>query len=488
MIVDTTYRPLDKLQSNAVRFAHDFKYLFGLFMDAGAGKTLTTIRLIAPVRRKQFLPALIFCRRDDYLTWKLELMREGWSEDDMFFIHHKDSKNQEFIDTPKAWNFVTYDLVKGKYPRHESGKKKKRSRTINLTDAGQWVEENQHEFEIVAGDELHMIKSWDSYRTKVVHSLIKPIPRRIGMTATPQTNKLMDPFSIGLFCDRGKTFGTDHYKFLRKYFINVPGSGWFPKREAKEQIREKFQRFSYCAKVKVDVIERPPIIKGVPMMGKQRRLYEQVLNDWELELDNGQILEYKYVMSKMHKLKQIASGFYYKEDGTAVRFPCKKLDLVREHFLSPDYFLNRDKIVLYGSYREEIDMLYDLMQKLNITAIKYDMTAPKQKEEARLAFQNQKEIKTFIINQEKATGMNELMVAFTAAYFSRSYKVTAEKQSKGRILRKGSEIHEFIEYYDYMTEKTVDPLIRQALYRKVDIAQYVMQLANRGHSVRSITS
>lgn len=504
MLIIPDYRPLDKDQKKAVRVAHQLGHKIGLFFDAGKGKTLTAIRIIQPIRRRSFFPALIFCRRDDYLTWKLELKREGVSEDDMFFIEHRDeyhlkkndkAKNgyefeqfQEFPDKPKQWNFVTYDLVKGEAPKDEHKRRKKKSKKINLTDAGEWVKKHQYDFEIVGGDEIHTIKNWDSYRTKVVHYLIKPIPRRIGCSATPITQNMIESFSIGLFCDRGKAFGTNYYKYLTKYFINVPQAGWFPKKGAKEEIREKMAEFSVSAKLEVDVEERPTIIKGVPLMGKQKRLYEQVLNDWELELDDGRILEYRYVMSQIHKLKQIASGFYYDPDKNAKRFPYQKIHWLQAAMKSPEIFKDVPKIVIYTNYKDELERVYDLTQKLKLNAIKFDMTATKQKENARLAFAHQPEIQYFIIAEDKATGMDELKVASHAVYHSNSWRVLSKIQSLGRTRRKGSEIHDYLQNYELMTEGTIDVTSYIAATKGMGAAKYIMEMSQLGYPIRKLVA
>ena len=503
MLVIPNYRPLDKDQRIAVRLAHKWRYLIGLFFDAGKGKTLTAIRIVRPRRRRPFYPALVFCRRDDYLTWKLELQREGVTEDEMFFIEHKDEyhlkKNdkakmgyefelfQEFIDEPTYWNFVTYDLVKGEVPKTKEGRRKKKGKTvINLTDAGRWVEKHAHEFEVALADEVHSIKNWDAYRTKVVHHLVKPIPRRIPLSATPITQNLQEAFSIGLFADRGKTFGTNYYKFLTKYFINVERAGWFLKRGAKKQIREKMKNFGVSAKLKIKVEERPTIIKGVPMMGKQRRLYEQVLNDWELELDDGRILEYRYVMSQLHKLKQIASGFYYDPNKKAKRFPYKKLEWLKNSFKDEEILKNIPKVVIYTNYRDELDRVCDALSKIKIEHIGFNMTGTKAKENARLAFKNQKEIRAFVIPESKATGMDELKVANTAVYHSNDWSVLRKIQSLGRTRRKGSEIHKYLQNYELMTENTVDVTSYLAAERGIDAAQYVMEMTKAGHQLRDL--
>jgi len=255
-------RVLTRIQKEAHRIAHMLGGCVGWFLDPGLGKTLCTVRYVCPARRRPYFPALIICRRDDYLTWELELKREGYTDKDLFFIQHKEGTairkvpgkddytyllQQEFPESPKEWNFITYDLPKGATPKDKQGKKLKRGRIpMNVTDAGQWVLDN--DFEFCAADEIQSIKCWQSYRTKIIIFITRHIEKRIGLTGTPITNSYEDIFSIAYFIDNGKTFGRDYWKFMERFFISVKGSGWYPNRKKVDLLRKLLAKMSYSAK------------------------------------------------------------------------------------------------------------------------------------------------------------------------------------------------------------------------------------------------
>jgi len=274
-------RILTAVQKEAHRIAHMLGGCVGWFLDPGLGKTLATTRYVCPPRRIPYFPALIICRRDDYLTWELELKREGYKNKDMFFIQHKDEVTvrkvsgkdeykyvlqQEYPSKPKPWNFITYDLPKGEMPKDKNGKKQTRGKLkMNLTEAGQWVMDN--DFEFCGADEVHSIKCWQSYRTKIIIFITRHIPRRIGLTGTAITNSYEDAFSLMYFIDNGRTFGRDYWRFMEKFFIKVTGSGWYPNRKKMDLLKRKLASGSYSAKSNIKVEEKPVIIKGVPMRG-----------------------------------------------------------------------------------------------------------------------------------------------------------------------------------------------------------------------------
>ena len=64
-------RSLMKHQRRALHFINQHKGRAGIFMECGTGKTLVGIRYAL-----KHLPTLIICRRDDFSTWKDELILE----------------------------------------------------------------------------------------------------------------------------------------------------------------------------------------------------------------------------------------------------------------------------------------------------------------------------------------------------------------------------------------------------------------------------
>lgn len=130
-----TRRTLMKHQRFAIRFIRSRNGQAGVFMAPGTGKTLVAIRW-AEVR----LPALVVCRRDDYLTWELELEEEGVDLEDVGFIEN----GSEFYEG-YDWTVVTHGLMRN-----------------------QWIAKavKNYPYQTVIVDEGHAIRHWKSRQTK----------------------------------------------------------------------------------------------------------------------------------------------------------------------------------------------------------------------------------------------------------------------------------------------------------------------------------
>lgn len=489
MIKNNSKRKLMKHQKEALRILHKLHGRCGLFMAPGTGKTLTAIRFIRPERRKSYFPALIICRRDDYLTWKQELLMEGVSLDDILMIDHKsewktrkdkkgeywDYHQQELPDEPQLWNIVSYDLIRDKQQ--------------NFSEAGWWIYKNH--FEVVVADECQMIKRWKANRSKVVINLVKNINRRIPMTGTPITQSVEDSFMHGLFIDDGKTFGTNHFYFKKRYYNQCKNTKqFFIKKDSNKIIRDKLGEISFHVH-EDDVMKDlpkalPPIIKSCAMYGKQRRLYEDVLEHWEINEGKKGFYELDYTIDVTQKLKQIASGFYYNMKGNAVRVKNRKIEMLADLANDPDY-LKGENSIIWVSHVEELEIVSELAHKLRIGYIPYTGSSRKKREALRIQYRDDKSKKWFICNVERGKGMNELIKARNRVYFSNSTKVEAKEQSMRRNRRKGSEmLHDFIRTIELVTEGTVDLNIIQCLNDNIDIAQYVLQKAKLGLRLREI--
>ena len=186
-----TMRPLKQHQNTAKDMIHRLLGKCGLFMAPGTGKTLTAIRYVVEVGE---FPVIVMCRRDDFLTWRTELMAEGYSDIIEIESGAADLPTAEALEGRQAWIIVTYDLLK--------------------SDAiYDWVKSIP--WAAVIADECHMLKRMASTRTKRVIKATRHIQTRLGMSGSPITNDPIDVFSQMLFIDGGRTFGADEWAFKK---------------------------------------------------------------------------------------------------------------------------------------------------------------------------------------------------------------------------------------------------------------------------------
>jgi SNF2 family DNA or RNA helicase len=449
-------RTLMKHQREALRFVRQHGGRAGLFMAPGTGKTLVGIR-------SAIGPALVICRRDDFLTWNDELGMEGVSPGRITQI-----TSGAAPISPNDWTLVTYDLVK-------SPKVNEYIRTFP--------------FLTVLADESHMVKRWEAKRTKSIIRSTRHIPRRIAMTGSPITNEVLDVFSQSMFIDNGRLFGNSEWRFKNKYYLQS-GQGWYPRRKAKDEITRRLEQIAFHVH-EDDVLKLPPIRrykKGVKMSSEQAQAYGDMLEMFEVMFGDGEIVEVNDVLTQVGKLKQIASGFMYREDGTAEHFPCPKIDLLFDLLLNDPFISRKPKVIVWCSFTAEIERIASVANHHGIRCVTFCGSNRKAKNEARRQFKGDPGIRLFIGQVDSGVGMNELAVADTAIYFSNSHKTVSRQQSMRRTRRIGSEHHTSITYLDLLTEDTVDLRVFHNMRTRMNLAQSILDELKHGVPVREILS
>ena len=442
-------RPLDKHQRRGIHFITRHNGQAGVFCDCGTGKTLIAIRYI----EQGYFPAIIICRRDDFLTWKTELEDEGYYHCDMTFI---DKSNVELPRAATKWTIITYDRVKN-------------PKILKWIKSIKW--------QCVVADEIHMIKKWKTIRTKRVIAATRHISRRLGLTATPINNTLLDIYSESLFINNGKTFGRNEWRFKRKYFIKPADfPGFFLRRGAKEKIEKLMDTMSFSVDAD-DVLDLPPqrsIIKGVAMTGMQRKYYKQILEDWELTIENDTV-DIDHVIVQLSKLRQIASGFLYKPDGGYITIKNRKIRLLADLMNDDQYLKLKNKIVIWAAHIAEIELISQMLSESSISCVQFHGSNRRKNNTARLRFLKDSKCRVFIGQADKGVGINELVVADSAVTFSNSFRVVSKIQAKKRIRRRGSDMHKQITYYELVTEKSIDVHVLKSLNKNISIADSILE-------------
>ena len=449
LVLLLTKRPLDKHQRRGIHFITRHNGQAGIFCDCGTGKTLMAIRYV----EQGYFPALVICRRDDFLTWRTELKDEGYSYDDMTFI---DKSKIKLPKTATKWTIITYDRVKRQ-------------------DFMKWIKSIK--WQIAIADEIHMIKKWDTIRTKRVINATRHIPRRLGLTATPVNNTLMDVYSECLFIDNGKTFGSNEWRFKRRYFIkpeNFPG--WFLRHGVKKKIETLMDKISFSVDAD-DVLDLPPqrsVIKSVPMTGMQRKYQKQILEEWELTIEN-ETVDIDQVIVQLSKLRQVAAGFLYKPGGGIVKIKNNKMKLLSSLLNDDQYLKLKSKIVIWAAHIAEIELISQMLSESKIKCVQFHGSNRKRNNEARRQFLKNPKCRVFIGQADKGVGINELVVADSAVTFSNSFRVVSKVQAKKRIRRRGSNVHKVITYYELVTEKSIDEHILKSLNKNISVAESILE-------------
>lgn len=417
-----------------------------LAMDTGTGKTRTalTYSLGFPP------PLLIFCRKDDFLTWRVQMEELGIPRDVMWFIRgSKDISKYLKGPDPKIVTLTTWDLLRS-------------PKVFGVLRSTRWS--------CIIGDELHLIKRPKAARskraTKVTRSIDCPV---VGLTGTFITEGVFDAFNQTLFVDRGKRFGENWWKFRKRYFVpDASGFQWFPKKKSKEKITRALKDLVYVIK-KDDVLDLPKqryVLKGCQMGRGQMKAYNEMLQDFEVQLEQSERVEVNMVATQVQKLQQIASGFVYDEGHKVHWLSPNKLDMLMEILQESD-----QKTVVWCNYSAEAEKIWAMCLEKEVPARLYRGSDRERRRIRRSFCGRRSKTRVFIANVSMGVGMNELVISNRVIYFSNSRKLIDRIQSEGRTRRMGSEQHDRVTYIDLVTEDTIDQAIYKSLRRKEDVAK-----------------
>lgn len=140
---------------------------------------------------------------------------------------------------------------------------------------------------------------------------------RVGMTATPVSQDFQKLYGMARIIDGGKALGTNKQKYLENYFYSdYMGYNWTLRDGADEAIMAKVRNLIHAVEDTKEA-ELPRLHDGAiirfQMPEQTRALYEEMKRDMvagDVEAANEAV--------KSGKLRQLASGFLYGEDGVYV--------------------------------------------------------------------------------------------------------------------------------------------------------------------------
>lgn len=161
----------------------------------------------------------------------------------------------------------------------------------------------------------------------------RPGSRWVNMSGTPTPNGMADTWGQNWFIDRGERLGKSYTAFENRWFRQIPGNPFHQTEimpHSTEEIQELMADVSLVLRAE-DFFDLPPIISNkimVELPSKARLLYDQMAEEFFIELD-GKSIDAVSAGSKSMKLRQLASGSVYHEDGKWSHVHEEKIDALR---------------------------------------------------------------------------------------------------------------------------------------------------------------
>ena len=411
---------------------------YALFMEQGTGKTLVGLcRVLDLIKSKRVtlsLPALIVAPKSALGAW----------ERDIELFDPEDRRRLE-----KCIVLINYDKVwRGKPSPYD------------------------RPYGCIILDEAHYIKNRTSQRSKFLLKLATKAEYRYILTGTPIGNgQLENIWSLYTFLDpvvergliRSNIFGGSYGVFQERYCVlnmyHKP-AGYIHVRELQDIIAEH----SYRVK-KVDCLDLPEklpdeVIK-VDLTGKAKTLYhklatESAIADLDVLAENP--------LSRLVKLRQLASGCIKLETGEVMDVKIEKLEILEEII---DGFEDDKKLVIFAEFKYSIAQISALLDKKKIRYVVLD--GDQKDKTIWRQFQTDERIRVIVCQYQTANAGIDLYASDTIIYYEPTLRSNILEQSRDRIHRSGQKNK--CSYIHLLTKGTVEVDIYRALAGYSDFSE-----------------
>jgi hypothetical protein len=325
-------------------------------------------------------------------------------------------------------------------------------------------------------DESAYVKTPGAKRTKRVVASGAYAPFKRILTGTPVANSPFDVYSQVRFLDplfwRQHSIGSGQiFRHTFGEMVTFTDANGREHEFAKgyrnlDTLREWLQPIASRV-LKEEVLDLPPKLytrRYFELPPPQRRAYEDLKNEFETELDNGQITTAPLIIQRMTRFQQITSGYLPSDDGEFHRFPTNPRLGLAEEF--------RDECptqaIVWAQRNEDVDQLMGLFGE---KAARHDgQCSDQEKELAKKRF-HEGDAQWFVAKPSSGGVGLTLIEGKNVLYYNTGYNLGERQQSEDRCHRIGQKNP--VTYSDCLALNTIDEGILQALVDKFDVGAQV---------------
>ncbi|TXD52604.1 MULTISPECIES: SNF2-related protein [unclassified Polaribacter] len=380
--VKATLRPYQKEGLKWLNFLDDYNLGGCLADDMGLGKTLQIITFFKHLKtkNKETIPHLIVVPTSLIFNWTEEVLKFCPS----LKITTLTGVNRQKDTT----SFKDFDIVLSTYG-------------IVINDISYL---KKYQFNYIVLDESQAIKNPNSKRFKAVRLL--KAKNRLVLTGTPIENNTFDLYAQMTFVNPGLLGGMTHFK--NEYATAIDKNK--DKNVAKE-LKELIDPFLLRRTKEKVATELPPKTEQFlycTMGSEQRKLYEAYKNKYKDYLlgkmeDDGLGKSKMYVLEGLTKLRQICDSPLLLNDAEEYTDQSVKIDELVRHIKNK---ASHHKILIFSQFVKMLGLIKSRLDELNIT-YEYLDGKTKNRQEKVANFQNNKEIRVFLISLKAGgTGLN----------------------------------------------------------------------------------
>ena len=333
----------------------------------------------------------------------------------------------------------------------------------------------------VVVDESTAIKSWKSERTKATCRLghLPSVVFRALMAGEMAPQQKADYWSQFFFLDKGELLGPSYYWFMNKYFVKM-GYDLVLKPGARDAIMDVVSRNTSILRTSDTRVPKRVDLRMIPVEPTARQL-EMIerLGKGYLHRPDGVIQTLSNGAVSVEKQQQVCGGYIkwldtYAADGSVIEEGMitrlednPKLDrlvaLLKEEM--PERLVpGNPKIVIWAQRSEEIKMIAERLraEKIRCVILSGSLSTVAQNSASKRLFFEDPETRVFIGQADMGIGLNELIVADVAIWYSNSHRIESRLQAEMRLDRPDQQSNVLI-FIDFVLQDQWDAAVAFAV-------------------------
>jgi SNF2 family DNA or RNA helicase len=331
-------------------------------------------------------------------------------------------------------------------------------------------------------DESQRIKALKAEQSKVCRYLGKLAKFRRAMTGTPMCKDPRDYFNPIGYCD--PSFWERHgYRTMTAFTQEFAVLGTAP--WAKGPVPVRWRQLDHLYEIlkeisvrvlKKDVLDLPDKLYtklGFDLSPAQRRVYEQLKNEFLVELEGGITITAPMAAVRITRLAQVACNYLPTGEGEETREyqQIDPDDNPRLRLLLDRLEDTPHQAIVWHRFREDGRLIAEACKKAELTCARYDGTVSLDDRQRARAMFKAGDVQFLIANPATISTGITLNEAKSVFYYSMAYNYEQRVQSEDRCHRIGQKDN--VLYTDFVGRRTVDEMIVKNLLGKDHMAGIV---------------
>ncbi|HCT0376707.1 TPA: DEAD/DEAH box helicase, partial [Staphylococcus pseudintermedius] len=419
---------------------------YGLFLDMGLGKTVSTLTAFSDLQLLDTNKMLVIA--------PLNVAKDTWADEIDKWEHLKHLRVSKVLGSPK---------------QRIAALNKEADIYVTNKENTKWLCDQYKKdwpFDMVVIDELSTFKNPSSQRFKAIRKKQPLIKRFVGLTGTPSPNSLLDLWAQVYLIDRGERLETSFSRYRERFFkpthqVSDHVFNWELRDGSEEKIYELIE--DVCLSMKagdyLDMPERIDAVQSVNLSSKERKLYDELEKHYILESEEDGTIVAQSGASLSQKLLQLANGAVYTDDESVRHLHDRKLDKLEEIIEESQ---GQPLLVFYNFKhdKERIMERFDEVVTLDDKGYKDKWNAGK--------------VKILLAHPASAGhGLNLQQGGHIIVWFGLTWSLELYQQANARLYRQGQQHTTIIHHI--MTDNTIEQRVYKALQNKELTQEDLMQ-------------